>query len=547
MPKQKTTNNPETLELEYKLAELPSSQHRAGLAGLVLMVDWLRRQGNRGICELTKIDEFGATFRLDQQGLAELFDQTYAASKEEQGRPQPLKNKNKELIPPIREEVKEDTDSKTGKTKTKTIYVYEVTVPKGAFLTELDSSANGNSGLWIKLWRDVIWNIFRGVPATRKPFDDRADGNEPDDARKVWNDLVKPLDYVVDLPSTYFIGAQACNAENVPFTDRARYQFLLHFWPYVAQIYVPAVLNNEGNREFVGYAIAIPDVSNLEWFCEDLPRAMKDRGVEVSGYRPKDAVVDIAVESALDMLKRLRDRIEIKEGGRKTSDLVLGIDVIHVEKQGNNIRLLGATRVDPDIPMIDEYARIRSLFWNPTFRRQRLLNLVSTNAGTHWYTGFDSLFGCSPYEHSIGSKSFRHDAKESLREFLNGDENMNQESNESIDKETGTPSCESLVYRIVGSYLSKKLDLKYGIKWPDAQKDAAKTKEYGEKREKIAKEAFLAIRSRTGDDFINYFASTLCSVAQFLDEDSFVALTQALYNDPEKIRTITMLALSARA
>lgn len=32
------------LELTYQLAELPSAQHRAGLAGLVLMVQYLHRQ-----------------------------------------------------------------------------------------------------------------------------------------------------------------------------------------------------------------------------------------------------------------------------------------------------------------------------------------------------------------------------------------------------------------------------------------------------------------------------------------------------------------------
>ena len=35
------------LELDYNLAELPSSQHRAGLAGLVLMVKWLERDKSR--------------------------------------------------------------------------------------------------------------------------------------------------------------------------------------------------------------------------------------------------------------------------------------------------------------------------------------------------------------------------------------------------------------------------------------------------------------------------------------------------------------------
>ena len=45
MAKKKTVPGIEVLELDYNLAELPSSQHRAGLAGLVLMVQWLKRQG----------------------------------------------------------------------------------------------------------------------------------------------------------------------------------------------------------------------------------------------------------------------------------------------------------------------------------------------------------------------------------------------------------------------------------------------------------------------------------------------------------------------
>jgi len=36
MAKKKTAPKIEVLELDYSLAELPSSQHRAGLAGLVL-------------------------------------------------------------------------------------------------------------------------------------------------------------------------------------------------------------------------------------------------------------------------------------------------------------------------------------------------------------------------------------------------------------------------------------------------------------------------------------------------------------------------------
>ena len=263
----------------------------------------------------------------------------------------------------MREATRTEIDPKSGREKTKTVYIYPVVIPKGAFLVDVDPSAHGDNGLWIKLWRDVIWSIFRGVPATRKPFEDRANGEQAKDAADVRADLIQPYDYPIELPSTYFIGAQAVNAENVPFKDRARFQFLLHFWPYAAQVYVPAVHNNEGKTPFVGFALAIPDVANLELFCEELPQVLRARGVDPAGYRPRESVVDLAIESALDMLKRLRERLILHSAAQSTSDLVLGIDVVHVEKQGNNIKTLNVARLDPERSMIDDYTRIKASLW----------------------------------------------------------------------------------------------------------------------------------------------------------------------------------------
>src|SRR5882672_10183875 len=246
MAKKKTTPGIDVVELDYNLADLPSSQHRAGLAGLVLMIQWLERQGTpKGMCDIARLDDRGATLRINQEGLAALFDEVYAASKEEQERSQPLKNRQKAIIPPLREATRTEIDPKSGKEKTKTVCIYPAVIPKGAFLVDIDPSASGDKGIWVKLWRDVIWSIFRGVPATRKPFEDRAEGKPTKDAADVWADLIQPSDYPIELPSTYFIGAQAVNAENVPFKDRARFQFLLHFWPYAAQIYIPEVVDNK--------------------------------------------------------------------------------------------------------------------------------------------------------------------------------------------------------------------------------------------------------------------------------------------------------------
>ena len=108
-------------------------------------------------------------------------------------------------------------------------------------------------------------------------------------------------------------------------------------------------------------------------------------------------------------------------------------------------------------------------------------------------------------------------------------------------------SYEALVYRVVGIYLQRKLSSKYQLEWSGVKDDPGKRKEYEEAREKVARDAFLAVRSRSGMDFTDYFASTLCSVSQPLSEQQYVTLAQALYGDTEKVRTLTMLALSARS
>jgi CRISPR-associated protein Cmx8 len=538
----------DVLTLDYQLAELPSSQHRAGLAGLVLVLQWLERQPefkqkieDGVICRLTRLDDKGATLELNSAGLATLFDEIYDASIEEQARPQLFKNKQKEVIPPLREEEREETDAK-GKQKIKKVYIYPFVVPHGSFLADpsYDQSSDGKNGLWVKLWRDMVWSILRGVPATRKPFEMRAEGETAEDAIAVWKQLLQPAEFTVDLPSTYFLGAQANNAENIPFKDRARFQFLLHFWLFAAQIYVPAVVNNEGKRDFVGYAIAIPDIACLQWFCDELPGILSSRSAE-GKFRPHDSVVDLAVESALDMMKRLRDRLTQTAGEQATSSAVFGIDVIHTEKQGNNVRLLSMTRLNPEDSMIDEYTQIRQNFWSPLFRRQCLLNLVNHSP---WYNGFDSLLCTLPYELSIENDYFRRDVRKKIEALIEEQKQMSQTVTE----------IESMVFQLVKNYVGRKLKSKYDLEfksgWKGLTQEELNKKEgylnYAEMKSKVAKSAFLDIRSRTEQmDFINYFVSSLCSVPQHMKGDDFVVLTKELYGDPDKVRTLTLLALSA--
>lgn len=523
------------LTLSYELAELPSSQHRAGLAGLVLMCRWLVEQAKherRGVCEIKTLDAHRLVLRIDRAGLGALFDQVYGARKIERAYPRPFKGKD-----PKRAETRTETNDKTGKTKEVTSYIYDLVEPKGAYLADWDPEG----GPWTKLWRDMLWNILRGVPATRGPFEKRADNAPASDADDLFAQLSR-TDATVDLPSTYFLGAQAQTAENVRFRDFARYQLLLHFWSFVAPIYVPAVIDNEGKRKFEGYAIAVPDVADLEEFCAELPDAMRERSPEITGYIPAQAAVDIALESALDLLARLLQRLRLR--GRHQLDLVQGVDVFHVNKEGNNVRILATGRVDIDEIAIDHYIRLRDAYSDNRFRSQRLRNLVEQRP---WYAGFDHIFATKPWKQTIGSRWFCRDARNAFTEY---ETTPTVETSSMSEQETNADSLESLIYRVVNVYLGAKLNNKYGLKWQDVKesKDAEKKKDYDKYREKLAKDAFLAIRSRTGSDFIDYFSGTLFSEPQRgLSESAFTTLARALLEQPDKVRTLTLLALSARA
>lgn len=534
--------NPTTiLALHWDLHELPSSQHRAGLAGLALCVDFLKRKPERkGTCEIAHIDERGLTLTVDREGMQSLFDDVYDASLEEQERDKKLQKKKADgskvdiepKYPPTERTV---FDPKTNKERTRRVFIYDQVIPRGALVDEWDEGRDGKK-LWLKLWRDMVWTTLRGVPSTREPFEARAEGREIDDGRDTWTELATKPDSTVELPSTYALGAQAKSAENVAFADVARLRFLLHFWPVVAAIYVPAVLQRDGKREFVGYALAIPDVAVLIDFVGAWTRLARSRVCEPVGYVPRDAVVDLASEAGLDVVRRCNELVATMQGASATRPWLSGVDVFHVEKEGNNVRLRGVARVSPQRKQDDEYKRVRAAgYWSSLFRRQLISNVLD---GKLWWSGFARLCSTASDEMTIRHKSFQHDCRLKFKEY----------EMKADDPET-EHTVEQLIYRRVQAYVLGKTDRKYDLSWKKAQGNPTLETDYHEKREKVAREAFLAVRSRTGADFVAYFTSTLCSVPHRVNEETYLEIARALM-DPksvEQVRSLTLLALSAIA
>ena len=77
-----------------------------------------------------------------------------------------------------------------------------------------------------------------------------------------------------------------------------------------------------------------------------------------------------------------------------------------------------------------------------------------------------------------------------------------------------------------------------------AKGEAGKMK-YLEAKSKVCDDAFLAMRGRRGDAFVEYFTGTICSVPQYLPEDDYLMIGQVLITDPDRIKTLSMLSLSA--
>ena len=520
----------EPITLRWDLHELPSSQHRAGLVGLKLMVDWLRRRPDaKGVCEITECTASTLALRVDADGMQALFDETYAATTEEVLSKTPYKGKE----PKRTQEVTVEKKDKRGATQSKseTRYVYDIVVPGGAWLSEVEPSHEEHRTGWVKLWRDFIWSILRGVPATRTPFEERAAGEVSKDGMETFALLARGAEDAIELPSTYSLGAQAESADAVPVRDRARYRLLLHFWPYVARIYVPTVVDDEGKREHSGFAVAIPDVCDVSEMAPAWREVLQGRSSKLLGYRPEGALIDLPAEAALDTFAAITSRVQTAEGRAATTDLLLAVDVVHCEKEGNNVRVRGLSRVAPRARMVDEYQHVRRAYWSQVFRQQRVRNVLAERP---WWDGFDRVLALRPASRTIGDDYFRRDSREA---FENVEVQMSEQHERTI---------EGLVYRAIGTYLSGRLKSKYGLDWSGSKGDEVKKGEYGEKREKLAKDAFLAVRARTGADFVAYFTGTLCSVVQHLDEEAYALLAKELLTSPERVRTLTLLALSAR-
>jgi CRISPR-associated protein Cmx8 len=223
--------------LRWDLAELPSSQHKAGLAGLALCVRVLgaiTSVSGAATCELVAIDASGLTLRVDRDGMQALFDDVYAATREEQERDKLFQIEDRRWGQGRRPAEGDPRTSRSptrrASPSTKTFYVYEQTVPAWELIVgswDVSLRRGRQAALAQALARRGLEHLpgrarargSRMTPARKRERDPRR-------RRGVGRAHRRSPDASVELPSTYYLGAQARSAENVAFRDVARLRFL---------------------------------------------------------------------------------------------------------------------------------------------------------------------------------------------------------------------------------------------------------------------------------------------------------------------------------
>ena len=544
------------IELNYQLAELPSAQHRAGLAGLVLMTRELRQQPwfferENPVVEFIELKEYSATLKLNLEGLKALFDLTYKTLiKETATNKKRKKTVKKKKVDREPDRIDEESDKP---------FIYYDPLPHGGFIPVWDKSSDEeDQGLWLNLWRDMLFKIVKVKSASRTSFKERMGGIFYDkDAQKFWQDLQNP-EKIVSLSGSYLLGAESKNAEIIETKDLLKYQFLLQFWIFVVQVYRPAKIDKEGKRElwwkegnknFSWYGVAIPDVANLVDFCGEFQDVLEARSKKKHGSLPLEAIIDLPEEGALDLLRLLKQRISHKTGSQTLEDLILGVELIHVERNDsdNKTKILSISYVEPIMSQVDRYAEIQNAYWCPWFRKQRLLNLLNSQPESDEpdaplieipaWIGFEAVLSRNPRKWLL-DPYFSHDARELFN--IEGEIKMKND----IRKEA------QIVYQVCQHYVLSKLESKYQMVWdkklkkPTESGNPIEQAKFDEKKYKIANEAFLAVRSRTETQaFIDYFVSTLYP---YVRKEEFAEFADKLFNQTDEIRALTLLALASQ-
>ena len=529
------------------------------------MIEWLKKRLEfenlvGAELKLTNLDADTVTIQFNLAGFTALMKAHFSAAFEEREREKKRANSKQEVKTIKRKVLNPDT----GKSKLTTFYIYTDIVPQGDLVRSFEP-ANSQNLVWTKLWQEATWAVLRPRDKQRLPFKAMANDTEPSEIEKIWNFLRDKPDSKVPLSSTYMLGAQTKNNEGVPFTNLAKNRFLLNFWSYVAQIYLPLRIDAKDKPKLNGYAIAIPDVRHLAAFCEHFPTILQQRRTEELWGKPRSAIVRNLEETGLYSFGSIHTYLSQIKSESSIDRLLFGIDVFHIfrlqDKPQSKPQMLSIKRYLPHSNAIFEFTQLQGKLYSPLFRQQYWQNLTRDRPRIE---GFYALLRDSPTADTLKNSWFCRDFQTVFSPNNNAMEQKEIEvtTSEKIDKSRTTDnsksnqlkeiSIESLLLRLLKTYTRHQLERRFKVKWDESWNNL-KTKElkeiaayqaYKKKRQQIIVDLHHDLcRPRQVHEFLTYFAAKFTDVYQYITTEEYLLLAKLVQTEPEQIRVLCLLAL----
>ncbi len=588
---------PESVTIIYDLFDLPTAQHKAGLAGLLLQIESMKSR--KLVAPSWKADEKEPATKVavtfTEESTTSLFNDLYDATWiEGPPRKKPFfkgKGDAKKEVPAVRRAPIIETDKK-GNEKTIEGYVYLELTPALATLRQYLPP----QGEWVRLWRDLIWQVIRdskkkapyiqraaakaapkGATVEEEAEEEGAAGEDDEKGKSdgsTWADLVKHevargknTFAVGKLSSALLLGAQAKSAEDLAFVGRIDQNLLLHFWPMTCMVYVPRFVDGDGHSH-IGrrdkddkskhFCLAIPDVSDLLGFLDDYPKVLAGLSTETAIYRPKESLIDIAAEGGISFVEHLARLAPQMARGAESRSSVSGIDYLHLNQDGNIVRFLSTGRVAYSRYLAEDYLAIVGRagaappYGNPLFRRGLMQALLDARP---WFHPFGRLFAewdvsfFVPTDDPPNLLWFWADARKKIQEVIQA---MPTDPKPDDPPADADDLLMTLIHRLTRTYLAERAKQKSGID-PEKFKDGDKIawdklpKDYYDARRAAGESLFLEFRSRREQAFVEHFAQTFFAAKQYVSEDQYTEVGRALFRRTENVKTLTLMALSANS
>ena len=261
----------------------------------------------------------------------------------------------------------------------------------------------------------------------------RGDGLVPN-CSNIDKGLAKSRFKTEPISGALMLGAQAVNAEGVPFSGRVDHNLLLHFWQLVVLTFVPSGHPQEKTRRSSGSATSWPSPTSPTSlsFVPNFPQILQGLEAKDPKHTPPKARLDLPAQAGLEILRRLRDKAQnaakvaanapgdvelarVAEAGdgestsfakgllagqrgdridrrdtqqalatgkaaREWGNCVRAVETYHMFKLGNNVKLLSFSRVVARAGLVEDYERIDKNHRNPLFRAGLMRALVAPSA-----------------------------------------------------------------------------------------------------------------------------------------------------------------------